>query len=471
MDAHPHNASVGIVGAGIAGLAAACALAEAGFQVTVFERRPFVGGRASSYEHPATGEVVDNCQHVLFGNCTNLVDFYQRIGTSDKIRWFDRLTLIEPGGRRSEIAPSFLPAPLHTSLSFLTLAAFSFSDKLAIARGMMSFMGALPADGPISFAQWLEKHGQTQRAVDRFWKPVLVSALNEDLERISLHYGAKVIRDLFLNSADAGRMGVPTVPLSELYGAATAHISENNGRLLLRSGVDQVVPDRQGIVIQSGGNSSRFDYVVLAVPYQALGKLLPNQNGSRDLSAKLRSQISRFESSPITGIHLWFDREITELPHAALLDRTIQWMFQKSKLQPARVESEQSGSYVELVVSSSKSLMEMGRQEIIDLATSELQEFFPAVRDAKLAKATVIKEMNAGYSALPGSDSYRPEARSPWLGVYLAGDWISTGWPATMEGAVRSGYKVAELIAQDAGAPQTFLVPDLPAQGFMQLFG
>jgi zeta-carotene desaturase len=336
---------------------------------------------------------------------------------------------------------------------------------------MMSFMGTLPPDSSISFAQWLEKNRQTQRAIDRFWKPVLVSALNEDLERISLHYGAKVIRDLFLNSADAGRMGIPIVPLSELYGAAIAYISDNNGRMLLRSGVDQVMLDQQGIVIQSGGSSSRFDYVVFAVPYQALGKLLPNQNGSGDLSTQLRSQLSRFESSPITGIHLWFDREITELPHAALLDRTIQWMFQKSKLQPARVESEQSGSYVELVVSSSKSLMEMGRQEIIDLATTELQEFFPAARDAKLVKATVIKEMNAGYSALPGSDSYRPVARSPWPGIYLAGDWISTGWPATMEGAVRSGYKAAELITQDSGAQQTFLVPDLRAQGFMRLFG
>jgi zeta-carotene desaturase len=115
--------------------------------------------------------------------------------------------------------------------------------------------------------------------------------------------------------------------------------------------------------------------------------------------------------------------------------------------------------------------MEMGRQEIIDLAIGELQEFFPAARDAKLVKATVVKEMNAGYSALPGSDSYRPEARSPWPRIYLAGDWIATGWPATMESAVRSGYKTAELIAQDVGAPQTFLVPDLPAQGLMRLFG
>ncbi len=459
------------MGAGIAGLAAACALSHAGFPVTVFERRPFVGGRASSYEHPATGEVVDNCQHVLFGNCTNLINFYERIGAEENIRWFDRLTLIEAGGRRSEIGSSALPAPLHAAASFLKAAALSVRDKLAIARGMTSFLGKLPPDGSISFAQWLTENRQTPTAIDRFWKPVLVSALNEDLDRISLHYGAKVIQDLFLKSRDAGRMGVPTVPLSDLYSAAIAYISRAGGRVLLRCGVEEIVPDGQGIVVQSGGGNERFDSVVLAVPYQALGKLLPNQNGSADLGLKLRSQLARFESSPITGIHLWFDREISELPHAALLDRTIQWMFQKSKLQPQRLEGQQSGSYVELVVSSSKSLLEMPRQEIIDLALRELQEFFPAVRDAQLVKATVIKEMNAGYSALPGSDSYRPEARSPWPHIYLAGDWIATGWPATMESAVRSGYKAAELIAQDAGSPQEFLMPDLPAQGFMRLFG
>jgi zeta-carotene desaturase len=211
----PQN--VGIVGGGIAGLSAACALADSGFQVTVFERRPFVGGRASSYEHPATGETVDNCQHVLFGNCTNLLDFYRRIGVADKVRWFERLTLIEPGGRRSEIGPSLLPAPLHTTLSLLKAKALTFSDKLSIARAMASFVGSLPPDGPMSFAEWLDRHRQTPRAIERFWRPVLVSALNEELDRISVHYAAKVVRDFFLKSAQAGTMGVPTVPLSDLY--------------------------------------------------------------------------------------------------------------------------------------------------------------------------------------------------------------------------------------------------------------
>ncbi|HEU5232708.1 MAG TPA: hydroxysqualene dehydroxylase HpnE [Terriglobales bacterium] len=464
------SARVGIIGGGIAGLSAACALADSGFEVTVFERRPFVGGRASSYEHPGTGETVDNCQHVLLGCCTNLLDFYRRIGVSDKIRWFDTLTFIEPGGRRSEIAPSALPAPLHTAPSFLKAASLSVGDKLAIARAMLALMGPLPPDSPKSFFDWLRQHNQTQRAIDRFWKVVLVSAINEDLDRISVRYGAQVFRESFLKSAEAGKMGVPTVPLSDLYASAIGYIEQRGGRVLLRNSIEAVVPSSEQVVLQGAGLSESFDYAILAVPYYALGKLLPAQNGTGSLSTTLRQQLEQFENSPITGIHLWLDREITQLPHAVLLDRTIQWMFQKSKLQPQRQQENSQGSYIELVVSSSKPLVEMGRQEIIDLALRELDEFFPAAKTATLLKATVVKEVHATYSALPGSDSYRPNSRSPWPRIFLAGDWTATGWPATMEGAVRSGYRAAEAAAASAGIQQQFSVLDLPAKGLMKLF-
>ena len=461
---------MGIVGGGIAGLSAACALADSGFRITVFERRPYVGGRASSYEHPGTGETVDNCQHVLLGCCTNLLDFYRRIGVSDRIRWFDKLTFVEPGGRRSEIGPSSLPAPLHTAPSFLKAASLSIADKVAIARAMLALMGPLPSDSSKSFFDWLREHRQTDRAINRFWKVVLVSAINEDLDRISVRYGAQVFRESFLKSADAGKMGVPTVPLSELYASAISYIEQRGGRVLLRNSVESVIPNSEQVVLQGGGVSESFDYAILAVPYYALGKLLPAQNGTGALSTMLRQQLDRFESSPITGIHLWFDREVTDLPHAVLLDRTIQWMFQKSKLQPQRQQVDAPGSYIELVVSSSKSLVEMGRQEIIDLVLKELAEFFPGAKTAKLLKATVVKEVHATYSALPGSDSYRPSALSAWPRIFLAGDWTATGWPATMEGAVRSGYKAAEAVSQATSDKQTFSVPDLSPAGIMRLF-
>ena len=457
--------SVAVVGGGLAGLSAGCALADAGFKVTLFERRPFLGGRASSYEHPGTGEIVDNCQHVLLGCCTNLIDFYRRLGVEQKIAWFDTLYFIEPGGRRSEISPSPLPAPLHSTPAFLRARFMDFADKDAIARAMLVLMNGLPRDTEESFLQWLLRHGQTDQAIERFWMPVLVSALNEDLDRMSVRYAAQVFRESFLKSAQAGEMGVPSVPLTELYSAAGDYMRARWGEVRLRCGVEAVSPSAEGIALRAGEQQFRFDAAVLAVPFDSLAKMLP----ATAEAAPLQAMLAKFEHSPITGIHLWFDREVTKLPHAVLLDRTIQWMFNKTLLQE---REEQNGkSYLELVVSSSKSLVTKSRQEIIELAVAELAEFFPAVREARLEKATVIKEVHATYSAKPLSDSYRPQSKTAWPGIFLAGDWTSTGWPATMEGAVRSGYMAAEALAQSRGEPCDVLVPDLKATGLMRLFG
>src|ERR1700744_3303948 len=174
--------SVIVVGGGLAGLSAACALADAGYQVRLLEKRRYLGGRASSYEHPGTGEVIDNCQHVLLGNCVNLIDLYRRLGVSGAIRWFDKLNFLEPGGRKSVLEPSFLPAPFHDMPAFFRAQAFSFSDKLAIGRGISAFLTGVPEDAEGTFAGWLVRHNQTPAAIERFWKPVLVSALNEDPE-------------------------------------------------------------------------------------------------------------------------------------------------------------------------------------------------------------------------------------------------------------------------------------------------
>lgn len=461
--------SVAIVGGGLAGLSAGCALAEAGFYVTLLERRPFVGGRASSYEHPGTGEVVDNCQHVLLGCCTNLLDLYRRFGGTEKIRWYDQLTFIEPGGRQSKISLSFLPAPFHALPSFLTASSLQMADKFAIARAMLALMKGLPQDSGEDFLHWLRRKGQTERAIEHFWKVVLVSALNEDLDRVSVRYAAQVFRESFLKSALAGRMGIPTVPLTQLYSSAVDYIRSRGGVVKLRASVESIAPDETGVCIKLANETLRSSVALLAVPYFALAKLLPQE----ETSASLRQDLEQFQSSPITGIHLWFDRQITDLEHAVLLDRTIQWLFHKSLLLDSRrsaAAESASGSYVELVVSSSKDLVEKSRGEIIELALKELAEFFPTVKNARLVKATVIKEYHATYSALPQSDLYRPKASTAWPRVFLAGDWTATGWPATMEGAVRSGYIAAEEITRAVGQPQRFLLPDLPAAGFMRLF-
>lgn len=456
--------SVAIIGGGLAGLAAGCALADTGFKVTVYEKRPYVGGRASSYDHPGTGEVLDNCQHLLLGCCTNLIDFYERLGVGDKVRWFDEITFMEPGGRISRFMPKkFLPAPAHNVPSFIGVPMLDMKDKIAIARAMSAMCRKLPADSDENFLAWLRRHHQTERAIKRFWEPVLVSALNEDLELISVRYAAKVFRDSFMKSAQAGKMGLPTIPLSQLYAAAIGYIQSRGGEVLLRNSVSGFVSQADGVAITNTDAQRTFDFAVLAAPFQSLGNLLPPD----DFSKALKSNLNRFGSSPITGIHLWFDREITDLPHAALLDRTIQWMFHKSKFQEKR---EGPGSYVELVVSASKSLVQKSREEILELAVRELAEFFPIVREAKVLKAAVIKEIYATYSISPGLDRFRPGAISQWPRVFLAGDWTATGWPATMEGAVRSGYLAAEAVTASVEQAKKFLVPDLPASGMMRLF-
>jgi len=470
-----HPPTVAIAGGGLAGLAAACALAEAGFRVSLFERRPYLGGRASSYQHPGTGEIVDNCQHVLLGCCTNLLDFYRRAGVESKIRWYEKLNFLEPGGRVSVIAPSFLPAPLHTALAFLRARCLNFRDKLAISRAMAALAPSIPADHGESFLDWLQRHGQTPQAIERFWRTILVSALNEDLDRISVRYAAQVVRESFLKSEAAGRIGIPTVPLTELYSSAGDYIRARDGEINFRASVELFRAGTSEISVTVKGQEQKFDYLVLAVPFDVLGRLLPDTPSA----ATLATALGQFSSSPITGIHLWFDRQISDLDHAVLLDRTVQWMFHKSQLLASRsheARDNANGSYVELVVSRSRRLVEKSKTEIVDMAVKEAQEFFPAAREAKLLKSTVIKEINATYSPRPGIDQYRPQSETAWPRVFLAGDWTATGWPATMEGAVRSGYLAAEALARVVVPPggeksASFLVPDLAASGFMRLFG
>jgi squalene-associated FAD-dependent desaturase len=459
--------SVTVIGGGVSGLAAACALAERGYRVRLLERRPYVGGRASSYAHPGTGEVIDNCQHILLGCCTNLIDLYRRLGVETEIYWSDAITFIEPGGRRSVLQPSSLPAPLHTSASFLGARCFSVSDKVTIARGIRAFLLKTPPDSEENFAQWLRKHHQSERAIRRFWHPVLASALNEDPECISVRYAAKVFREAFLFSAEGGRMGIPRIPLSDLYGRAIEYIEARGGEVLLRTSVEFVEPTGgQWMVRSSEGRSFASDALILALSFEGLGRLIPAlpQNAA---SEDLAENLTKFSHSPITSIHLWFDREITDLTHAALLDTTIQWMYHKSKLQASHRDSK--GSYVELVVSASKSLVAMQRQEIIYLAMRELALFLPLIREAALVKAAVTKEVRATYSIRPMLDRIRPTSESPWAGIYLAGDWTATGWPSTMESGVRSGYLAAEAVVRNFGDEERFLVPDLPPTGLMRL--
>jgi len=450
---------VSVVGGGVAGLSAACALAEAGLRVQLVERRSYLGGRASSFLHPGVGEVIDNCQHVLFGCCTNLAGFYRRIGVEDRIHWTSEMTMIEPGGRRSLLGPSPLPAPLHSLPRFLAARAFTVADKLALGRAFRALMRPIPADSTETLGAWLARNRQTKGALNRFWRLVIASALNA--------YAAKVIRELFMNSADAGRMGMSTVPLGDLYAAAADFLRKRGSDVLFNSRVESAAWDGEGSqwTLVTSASALKSDFIVLALPFEGMAKLLPRMpaaEGGDGLAAKLQ----RLEHWPICSVHLWFDREITTLDHAVLLDREIHWMYNKGRIQPWR-----RSCYLELVVSASRTFAALSQEQAVARSISELAEFFPVVRSARLEKAAMVKEVNATFGVPPGIDSSRPPPVSPWPKCFLAGDWTATGWPSTMESAARSGHAAAEAVLAAMGEPRIFLNPDLPPRGLMRFVG
>jgi zeta-carotene desaturase len=424
-----------VAGGGLAGLAAAAALSSAGHSVKLFEARPFLGGRATSYE--IDSETIDNCQHILLRCCVNLMDFYRRLGVAGDIAFHKEIFFLEPGGRMSTLRAGLLPAPNHFAESFLRLTFLSLTEKLAVARAIRAIdreRSRTDLDR-ITMQQWLIEQRQPPRAIERFWRQVLVSAINEELDRMAAAHGFQVFRLGFLAQKNSYEMGVPAVPLGDLYGRE-AWESIGNVDLRLRAPVEKIVIENgsvQHVVV--GGEEHRADHYICALPFERIAAVVPG----------LPLDLTAFEHSPITGIHLWFDRPITALPHATLLDRTIQWMFNKSE-----------GRYMQLVVSASRSLANLPRADVIALALRELAEFFPIVREAKLEKAHVVKEIRATFSAAPGLESKRPLSRTSIPNLYLAGDWTRSGWPATMEGAVRSGYLAAEAVTG-----KRFVLPDI----------
>jgi len=464
---HNVTTTVTVVGAGVAGLAASAALASAGLDVELLERKPYVGGRASSYEHPALHEVVD-CQHVLLGCCANLIHLLNESGAADKVRWYDELVFLEQGGRRSVFRPNGLPAPFHFSDSFLRASMLGLHDKLAIARGMTEFLSAAERDDEIGLDQWLKRTKQTPLAVKHFWEPVVLCTLNDSFANCSLRASAKVFRELFLKSPLGARLGIPTVPLSDLYSAAARLLGARGGTVSFRTGVDSIEAAAGGKwLLKSSAGDRLADSVVLALPFEQTQKLISTLPRS-DAGVALERDITRFVHAPYTTVHLWFDRQITDLDHAALLGTTIQWMFHKSRI---RSYPKGRGSYVELVIAASHAQLKMEREEILNGALAELASFFPEVKRATVVKSGILKEARATFSVLPGLDKLRPSAVSSWPGIYLAGDWTATGWPATMESAARSGYLAAEAVARDVGVGGRFLQDDLAASGLMKVFG
>jgi zeta-carotene desaturase len=428
--------SVIVAGGGLAGLSAAAALGAAGYTVDLFEAKPYLGGRATSYTIPTgdgSSETIDNCQHVLLRCCNNLIDLYRRLDVLKDIQFHKEFYFVEPGGRTSVLRRGAFPAPLHFFESFAKLTFLSTREKIALTSALLAIRNERTRTdlNDITMLDWLREKRQPQRVIDRFWRQVLVSAINEDLEMMAAAHGFKVFWLGFLSRADSYEMGVPGVGLGDLY-ASDAWKRWPNVRLHLRCAVDRI--DSQGA--QINGTRHTADAYIAALPFERIAAVCPSVPAPP------------FDHSPITGIHLWFDTPVTTLPHATLLDRTIQWVFAKD-----------GGKHLHLVVSASRSLIPMSKNEIVDLALRELSEFFPLVSTLKPYRAHVVKEVRATFSAAPGL--HRPPTRTYEGNVFIAGDWTDCGWPATMEGAVRSGYIAAEAVTELNGGPKKFLLPDI----------
>jgi len=455
----PH---VAVIGGGLAGLAAASALVDRGLRITLIESRPRLGGRASSFLDPVTGEPVDNCQHVSMTCCTNLAEFCRRVGVDSLFRREPEVVFLSPEGRVSRLRAGALPAPLHLAGSFLRANYLSWGEKARVAYGLArlpSGRGDRPGE---PFAAWLLRHGQTPRTLERYWGPVLVSALNERLEQMDVAHARKVFLDGFLRHRDGFRMEIPLVPLGELYGSRLERwLAARGVSLRLTTGVRSVEADEEGAVsgvTLRSGEAVAADFVVLAVPFDRVAAMLPGGLAER---VPALAGLDALHASPITGIHLWFDRPVCPFDHVVTIGRQIQWVFNHTAIQGRRPGDAEHGQYLQLVVSASYDLLALDKSQVLAAVLAELGEIWPAARDATLLRSWVVTEHGATFAVRPGVDAHRPPQRTPVEGLFLAGDWTATGWPATMEGAVRSGFQAAEGVLQDLGRPARLVRPGL----------
>lgn len=460
----PH---VAIVGGGLAGLAAAVALCDSSFDVTLFESRRQLGGRAASFRDPATGALVDFCQHVSMGCCTNLTDFCRRTGIDNAFDRVRTLHFVAPDGQVTNFTSKrWLPAPLHLAPALLRLKYISVRDRWRVARALVNLARAIPdvAAEP-TFAVWLAEQGQSPSAIERFWSVVVVSALGDTLDRVSTSAARKVFVDGFMANRTSYEVLIPKQPLSELFNGKVGEFLRMHG-VSVRvnqgvSGIAQSAPESFELV-NGAASLGQFQNVIFTVPWRVVGDVLDANLRRRLPWLEL---VEQFDSSPITGIHLWFDRSITQLPHAVLIGRLGQWLFRRGP----QTTSDGELHYYQVVISASRELANVRREEIPQQIHRELAEIWPAAAQARLVASRVVTEQHAVFCVKPGLDALRPDQRTAVPGLFVAGDWTNTGWPATMEGAVRSGYLAAERLVNTTGRPRRILVADAPMSWLTRL--
>ncbi|HEY8748582.1 MAG TPA: hydroxysqualene dehydroxylase HpnE [Tepidisphaeraceae bacterium] len=445
-----------VVGGGLAGMATAVALESAGANVTLIEARKSLGGRAGSFEDPQTGEILDNCQHVLLGCCTNLIDFYHRLGSENLIRFERTIRFVDPRGNQYGLSGTrWLPAPLHLGPSLLRFGALTLSERVALSRAMTTMLrlgrpGRL-ALADVPFGQWLEEQRQPASLITKLYEPILVGSLNEDPKLASSSYAIQVFQDALLFNAKGYVLGLPACPLGKLY----ERLPCRDVRLSTRVAELRFLENRiAGVDLQSG-EFLLADAVVLATNHHAVKRWVPTELQESD--ARFRG-LPDLNNVPILGAHLWFDRPVLRESHVAFLEGPLQWLFRKDS----------DGRSVHGVISAARQWLDVPRDQALAQFERQILSTFPHASGAKLQRGVIVIEKRATYSPLPGTDRLRPSQAPPPGGIqnlYLAGDYTRTGWPATMEGAVRSGYLAADAILAVRNENRArFSVPDLPLE-------
>ncbi len=463
-----------VVGGGLAGISAALALAKQGVRVTLLEGRSRLGGRTGSFTvaHPHSGELeqVDYCQHVGMGCCASLKQLIRWLGQEDDWQTHRELHFFGPSGVYQRLRASpLLPAPFHLSGWLLKWPGLSLRDRASVARGLLK-INKLRLDTTTQAQpalEWLLRHAQTAGALKYFWSTIVVSSLGEELSRVSLAAVAKVLQDGFLRQRDAFHLVVPTRPLGELFGTLAAEqLRAHRVDLHLSSPVSSIdTSSNAQIRVTSGQQKFTADSLVLSVPWHQLGKIQYGDD-TAELSRVAKS-CGQLRSSAITGVHTWWDRPWLELPHAAIVGHLCQWVFPKGNLTqtsagpetgsashsvPSPKPAARAEHYYQIVISATASWRGGQADDLAEQIHGDLGEVFPAVRDARLLRYQVVTDPQSVFSISPESYNSRPQTQvTPRL--MLAGDWTATGWPATMEGAVLSGFRAAEALLRVNRSP------------------
>jgi squalene-associated FAD-dependent desaturase len=427
---------VAVVGGGLAGITAALALAEAGRPVTLYEARARLGGATHSFQRD--GLTVDNGQHVFLRCCTAYRGLLARLGTAGRVAVQDRfdVPVLTPDGRSARLRRGRLPGPVHLLPALAGYSLLTPADRLRTFRAAAALARTDPADpalDDLDLDGWLAAHGQREAARRRLWELFAVAALNIGMDEAAVGPAAMVFKTALLGRADAADIGVPAAPLGELHGtAAHAAIEARGGEVRLAAKVKAV---EAGPTILIDGVREEAAAVVVAVPHRQAAALVPAE------AAPDRNRWDGLGASPIVNVHVVYDRRVTGLPFAAAVGSPAQWVFDRSGAAGL-----DRGQYLAVSVSAAAGWIDRPTAEIREIFAPALERLFPAAREARVLDFFVTRERAATFRQGPGSGALRPPAETRWQGLYLAGAWTDTGWPDTMEGAVRSGLTAARLV-------------------------